>query len=38
MAVLDANEVAVLRRSLDKLDQQMESRINVCGWQKFLKE
>jgi DNA-binding MarR family transcriptional regulator len=38
MAVLDANEVAVLRRSLDKLDQQMESRIKVCGWEKFLKE
>jgi len=28
----------VLRRSLDKLDQQMESRIKVLGWEKFLKE
>jgi len=37
MAVLDEDEVAVLRRSLDKLDRQMESRIKVRGWEKFLR-
>jgi DNA-binding MarR family transcriptional regulator len=30
-------EVAVLRESLDKLDRQLESRIKVHGWEKFLK-
>jgi DNA-binding MarR family transcriptional regulator len=38
MAVLDAHEVAVLRQSLDKLDRQMESRIKVRCWEKFLRD
>jgi DNA-binding MarR family transcriptional regulator len=37
MAALDANEIAVLRQSLDKLDRQLESRIRNHDWQEFLK-
>ncbi|MBV8926665.1 MAG: MarR family transcriptional regulator [Bradyrhizobium sp.] len=36
-AALDAGELASLRRSLDKIDQQMESRIRALDWNKFLK-
>jgi DNA-binding MarR family transcriptional regulator len=36
-AALDASELASLRQSLDKLDQRLESRIKVQGWEKFLK-
>ncbi len=36
-SVLDANELAMLRQSLDKLERQLESRIRVHGWEKFMK-
>ncbi len=38
MAALDANEIETLRRSLDKLDHQLETRIKPHGWEKFLKD
>lgn len=37
MAALDAHETEVLRRSLDKLDHQLEVRIKAQGREKFLK-
>jgi DNA-binding MarR family transcriptional regulator len=36
-SVLDASELAMLRQSLDKLERQLESRIRVHGWEKFMK-
>lgn len=36
-AALDARELATLRRSLDKLDRQLETRLKAQGWEKFLK-
>jgi len=36
-AALDENEIEILRRSLDKLDRQLESRIKIHGWETFLK-
>jgi DNA-binding MarR family transcriptional regulator len=36
-STLDANELAMLRQSLDKLDQQ-EARIIAQGWERFLKD
>ena len=36
-AALDENEIEILRRSLDKLDRQLESRIKIHGWEKFMK-
>jgi DNA-binding MarR family transcriptional regulator len=35
-ATLDPAELAALRRSLDKLDRQLESQIRVQGWETFL--
>jgi DNA-binding MarR family transcriptional regulator len=35
-ATLDPAELAALRRSLDKLDRQLESLIRVQGWETFL--
>ena len=37
-AALDANELAAFRRCLDKLEQQLENRIRVHKWEKFLKD
>lgn len=37
LAALDASEVDMLRRVLDKLDRQVETRIKVHPWEKFLK-
>ena len=37
MAGLDASEVEMLRRILDKLDRQVEDRIKVHPWERFLK-
>jgi DNA-binding MarR family transcriptional regulator len=37
VAALDENEIEILRRSLDKLDRQLEGRIKIRGWEKFLK-
>jgi DNA-binding MarR family transcriptional regulator len=36
MAALDAHEIDVLRRSLDKLDHQLEVQIKAQGREKFL--
>lgn len=36
-AALGANELAMLRQSLDKLDRQLESRIRAHDWEKFMK-
>jgi DNA-binding MarR family transcriptional regulator len=36
-AALDAGELASLRQTLDKLDQQLESRIRAQGWERFLR-
>ena len=36
-SALDANELAMLRQSLDKLEYQLESRVRVHGWEKFMK-
>ena len=36
MAALDPHEIEVLRRSLDKLDQQLETEIKAQGREKFL--
>lgn len=37
IAALDARELTILRRSLDKLDRQLDSRIKPRGWEQFLK-
>ncbi len=37
-SVLDANELATLRQSLDKLERQLDSRIRVHSWEKFAKD
>jgi DNA-binding MarR family transcriptional regulator len=37
IAALDARERTILRRSLDKLDRQLDSRIKARGWEQFLK-
>jgi DNA-binding MarR family transcriptional regulator len=37
-SALDANELATLRQSLDKLDRQFETRIKIHGWERFLKD
>lgn len=37
VAGLDESELAILRRSLDKLDRQLESRIRANDWETFLK-
>lgn len=37
IACLDESEVMILRRSLDKLDRQLESRIRANDWETFLK-
>lgn len=37
IASLDDSEVTILRRSLDKLDRQLESRIRANDWETFLK-
>jgi DNA-binding MarR family transcriptional regulator len=37
IASLDDSEVTILRRSLDKLDRQLESRIRASDWETFLK-
>lgn len=37
-AALDAGELATLRQSLDKLDRQLEGRIKIHGWERFLKD
>lgn len=37
-ATLDAQELATMRRSLDKLDRQLEDRIKACGWEAFLED
>jgi DNA-binding MarR family transcriptional regulator len=34
---LDESELTILRRSLDKLDRQLESRIRAKEWETFLK-
>lgn len=36
-SVLDANELATMRQCLDKLERQLESRIRVHTWEKFMK-
>jgi DNA-binding MarR family transcriptional regulator len=36
-ASLDVNELATLRQCLDKMDRQLESRIKVHSWEKFLR-
>ena len=36
-ATLDARELACLRQSLDKIDQQMETKVRAIDWEKFLK-
>jgi len=36
-ATLDARELASLRQSLDKIDQQMETKVRALDWEKFLK-
>lgn len=37
IAGLDESELTILRRSLDKLDRQLESRIRAKEWETFLK-
>jgi len=37
-SALDANELATLRHCLDKLERQLETRIRVYKWEKFLKD
>jgi len=37
-AGFDQGELAMLRQSLDKLDQQLESRIRAHAWESFLKD
>ena len=37
IAGLDESERTTLRRSLDKLDHQLESRIRASDWEKFLR-
>lgn len=37
VAGLDESELTILRRSLDKLDHQLESRIRANEWETFLK-
>lgn len=37
IAGLDESERTILRRSLDKLDHQLESRIRANDWEKFLR-
>lgn len=37
-SVFDASEIATLRQSLDKLEGQLESRIRINDWKKFLKD
>ena len=36
-AALGESELAILRQSLDKLDRQLESRIRIHDWEKFMK-
>jgi DNA-binding MarR family transcriptional regulator len=36
-SALDTKELAMLRQSLDKLEQQLERGIRVHGWEKFMK-
>ncbi len=36
-SALDANELATMRQCLDKLERQLESRIRVHAWEKFMK-
>jgi DNA-binding MarR family transcriptional regulator len=36
-ATLDPRELASLRQSLDKIDQQMETKVRALDWEKFLK-
>jgi DNA-binding MarR family transcriptional regulator len=36
-ATLDARELASLRQSLDKIDQQMETKVRALDWEEFLK-
>jgi DNA-binding MarR family transcriptional regulator len=36
-SVLDANELAMLRQGLDKLERHLESGIRAHGWEKFMK-
>jgi DNA-binding MarR family transcriptional regulator len=35
---LDASELATMRECLDKLERQLESRIRIHDWQKFLND
>ncbi len=35
-ATLDQNELAMLRKTLDKLDRQLESRVRSHDWQEFV--
>lgn len=35
---LDQHERAMLRQTLDKLDRQLESRVRIHAWEKFLKD
>lgn len=37
IAALDARELATLRQSIDKLEQQLESRVRSRDWESFLK-
>ncbi|SHH11073.1 MarR family winged helix-turn-helix transcriptional regulator [Bradyrhizobium erythrophlei] len=37
-AALDVNELAMLRRNLDKLDQQLEVGIKPRGWEAFVRD
>ncbi|MBV9565707.1 MAG: MarR family transcriptional regulator [Bradyrhizobium sp.] len=36
-SALDANELTMLRQSLDKLERQLESRIRTHAWEEFMK-
>lgn len=38
VAALDEREIAMLRQSLDKIDQQLETRIRARDWKTFLRE
>ena len=36
-ATLDARELSTMRQCLDKIDQQMETKVRALDWEKFLK-